>query len=522
PELLRAAAEAGLPRPRRLAVMLAGAVPATVDLPVDPQRPRAPAQMLEMVRYEAEPAVAAHNAAWTIGAVLQARAALDAAARETVTALSRQGRLGPDGDALRFGELALETGFLDRQALDAALAAQSTLQMLDRDIACGWQGALVRDGQGHKLPLWRAAAMGAQARADWRAAARAAGIGLAGFWPRTGLATAWGGEDPGVTLGLELTPETVYALRRVDGRCGGQRLDSRDEQAADAEALAALLLDWQVEPLHTLRLVVADTALAAAPLAAELQRLMRLPVVVAADGAAEAARLRAQALACELEAASAARAVRIPVEDPRPAPWRRPGLRPWLGAGAAVAAAACWQGWVWWDIQQTERRREAIEARLNASSADREQGQSQSREMQQRQREVAALRQQLEQTLARTGAWDAVQERRLTVPALIRDLGAAIDAQVVLDGVREAGNGEARIGIEVRAWSNDAPRLQAYAERVQQRVAERGISVAQPALRSRPGRQGQPGVELTFWLVPQTPELEADAAPAPAASGVRP
>ncbi|WP_416462868.1 hypothetical protein [Rubrivivax gelatinosus] len=520
PALLAAAAEAGLPRPRRLAVMLAGAVPAVVDLPVDPQRPRAPTQMMEMARYEAEPAIAAHNAVWTIGAVLQARGVLDAAAREAVTTLSRQGRFAPNGDTLRFGELALELGCVAREALDAALQAQTTLQMLDRDIACGWHGALVRDGQGHRLPLWRVAATGAQARADWIAATRAAGLRLEGLWPRTGLAVAWGGADAGVCLGLELTPECVHALRRVDGACGGQRLDSREEQPADAESLATLLLDWQVEPLNELRLVVADPALDAAALAAGLQRLMRLPVTVVAADAAQAASARAQALAHELDS-PAPRLVRIPAADPRPPLWRRPGWRPWLAAGASVAAAAAWQGWVWWDIHAIERQREAIEARLNARSADREQGQQQLRELQQRQREVAGLRQALQQTLARADAWSAVRERTLTVPALIRDLGAAIDAQVVLDGVREPGHGEPRIGLEVRAWSTEAPRLQAYAERVQQRVAGRGISVAQPALRSRAGRQGEPGVEMVFWLVPQAPELEADDAPA-AASGVRP
>lgn len=530
PPLLAQLRGQGLTPPRRCLLLHAGVVFAAAELPVDPARPRPALQMLDMVRYESEPALAAHNAVWTVGELLAAQGVLDAAQRQHIVQALRQGLVNEVGDALRFGEVGVEQGGLSQAQLDAALAAQQQLQALDAHIACGWLGRRVRDGQGQRAPFWVLVAAAAELRRNWLQMLRAQGLRPLGIWPRSGLAAAHAAhvdaagapaapaattQPGGTALVLEVWPQQVLALRLVDGQCAGWHQEARHELPADAQVLAEMLAAWQDEPIGSVSLLVADAGTDAAALARALQGLLRQDVqLLAADE--EAVRLRtAQAALAEAQAEAGAR--RVPsllLRDPRPRWWRRSELRPWLALAAASLAALGWQGWAWADIHAMRAERARLQAMLQRHSGSAQEAYELSSEARALDAQAGALRGELAAALARADSLAALQARQENVPALIRALGAAMGPRAVLDAVVESVDHDIRLGLEVRAWSTDAAVLHDYAARVAASVHTLGLSVAQVEVQARPGRLGTPGQQGRFWLVPEAAELQAPAAAA--------
>lgn len=491
--------------PPRAVVVSAASLAALLPLPVDPAKPKPSGQMLDMARYELEPAIAAHNSLWTLGEVLAALGALDAAGRAAIAAEMAGNRVGRGDGSLRFGETAIQLGLASREQVDAALAAQHGLQILDSEIACGWRGYMARDADGQTGPHWLAAGLSAGRRRDWLEALEAHGLAAAGFWARAGVAGAWA-PAAHLCLALEIWPEQVVRLRLAEGRLAGLASEPRLEQAVNAAWLADQLTDWLAEPIDRVDLLLADVGAAGvdpAALAAELSALLRTEVVVRAAAPEAVLALAGQAAAAEA-LGQAPRFVAISPRDPQAPLWQRPGMRGRLAAAAVLLALLGWEGHAWWNIHALRAEQAQLEARLRASSSDSAQDQVLEREAKSLDDKAHALRGELARTLARADMLDLLDRRIRDVPALIRALGQAIDPEVVLESVRESSENDPRIGMEVRAWSPDDAKAQAYAAKVQSLVGETGLSVAQADLRSRPGRQGGTGFEVSFWLVPAT------------------
>lgn len=520
PALLEQLRGQGLALPRRCVLVHAGVVLTAAELPVDPAKPRPALQMLDMVRYESEPALAAHNGLWTVGEVLAAQGVLTPAQRQHIAESLRRGMVNEYGDALRFGEVGLGHQALSQPQLDSALAAQQELQALDTQVACGWLGRRVRDGHGQRVPHWTLVAAAATLRRHWLDALRAQRLQPLGIWPRTGLAAAHAaGGASGTALVLEVWPEQMVALRLVDGQCAGWHQEARQELPADPQVLAEMLAAWQVEPISSVSLLVADAATDAAALAQGLQRLLREEVqLLASDEAGVIDRAAQAALAEALAGTATQRVPALLVRDPRAAWWRQPAPRPWLAVAAVGAAAALWQGWQWWGIHGMKSEQARLQALLSRQSGSAQEAQELTEEARDLDRQAGSLRAELAAALARADSLAAINDRQAEVPALIRALGAAMDPRVVLDAVVESVDRDMRLGLEVRAWSTDAALLHEYAARVAQSVATLGLAVAQVEVQSRPGRLGTPGHEGRFWLVPETAELQLPAAAAAAAS----
>lgn len=506
---LRQLRERGEGIPRRAALVSAAGLAALAELPVDPARPKPPLQMLEMVRYELEPAIANHNGLWTLGEVLAARGVLNPEGRRAVAAGMAGARSGPADGNLRFGETAIALGLASRADIDAALRAQQDLQILDSEIACGWRGYPARNPDGHAAPHWLTAGLGAASRAEWLAALADSHLQPLGFWPRAGLAGVHASAKGHLILALEIWPEQVLRLRLAEGHLAGLASEPRLEQPVTAEWLADQLTEWLAEPLDQVNLLVADGHTDAEQLATALQPLLRCPVSVAAASTVAMAQLVWQAAALEALAGQPA-FVGVPARDPRAPLWQRPGARGGLVAAAAVLALLSWEGHAWWNIEAMRRERAALAKKLEAGSSSAAESQSLVQEAKALDLKANALRGELAAALARADMLQLLERRTADVPALIRALGQAIDPVVVLESIRESTENDVRIGIEVRAWSPDDGKAQAYAAAVQALVAENGLAVAQSDLRSRPGRQGGSGFEVSFWLVPAV-DMEQEA-----------
>lgn len=501
--------------PRQTALVMASALLTPMDVPIDPKQPRPPLQMLEMARYEAEPAVAAHDAMWTAGEVLAAREGLDLAAREDIEKALDQAVRNDRGELLEFDEECLTRAGLDRNALDASLQAQQELQIHHDELACAWHGEVLRDVQGQRTPHWRVAAMAQTMRLRWLAALGEHGLRLSGIWPRAGLAVLGEPVTVGTLLTLELWPEQTLAMRLVDGRLAALRSEPRSGMSMDPALLLELLAEWQAEPVAEIVLVVPDPHMRADDLVAPLQRMSRTPVRVLAATASDAALARARAVLTDLALTpDKRRALHIGLRDPRPPIWQRPAWRPWLGLAALATALTVWQGWTWWQILDMRSETQRLQDEQKQQSAGSQSDAQLSAEAQRLDQEANYLRKELAGLLGRSEGMAQVAQRRETLPELIRTLGESIDRRVVLDALIESEQGNKLQGLEVRAWSPRLESLQDYSARVAEAVEPLGFAVAQGEVVGKPGRFRTPGYQARFWLVPESVELGDDPLPA--------
>lgn len=128
------------------AVLLSPAVLSTlIELPVNPKKPRPTAQMMELVRWEAEPLLIQHTTRWSVGHLLVGQGYMTAEQAEAIMDL-QQGKANQTGGLelaekfsfRRFGDLAEELGYIRRSQLNACLAGQEWLKSDDDLIECGW------------------------------------------------------------------------------------------------------------------------------------------------------------------------------------------------------------------------------------------------------------------------------------------------------------------------------------------------------------------------------------------------
>jgi hypothetical protein len=250
--LLRAA---GFRPPRRCYLAARFIAPARVDLPVDPEKPRRPQQMRELVRAEMEPVISETGATWTIGAVLAARGLIGPEARERI-ALELALRREQSNVPTYFGQMACDLGLIGKEDLQTTLRLQEQLQTLESSLACGWTGYR---GEPGEPPVWLAAAAGLALWGRFEAACKRRGLKILGGMPMTWSASetagdaasrAAGGTEEGWTderrhsrIALEIHAEEVVAVLRHRGRIVSARVEGRMERALKVDWLLRLVAD---------------------------------------------------------------------------------------------------------------------------------------------------------------------------------------------------------------------------------------------------------------------------------------
>lgn len=143
-------------RGRKAVLLTPSVVPSLLELPVDPAKPRPVEQMEELVRWEMEPLLMQHASNWSIGRILVGMGYLTEEQMRGV-AEAQQGRGRPDNSVevytyRRFGDFAVELGYVTRQQVDECLVREEWLKAEGEDLACGWlpQDATQGDGYGHR------------------------------------------------------------------------------------------------------------------------------------------------------------------------------------------------------------------------------------------------------------------------------------------------------------------------------------------------------------------------------------
>lgn len=504
--------------PKRVALAASHCRPLVADLPVDPGKPRPAPQMRELLRGEAEAALAEFGGLWTIGALLQARSHLSADDRQRVVleeSVRRQERRTP----LRYGETALELGLIERAQLNESLELQEALQHVDAQWLAGWKGR-IDDGQKH----WLASALSGHRHRQWRAALAQRGLRLEAVLPLAWLCSATPAGDDAQVISIEVHAEDVHAVARRNGHVVAARSDARLERPLQSDWLLRLVEDWSLEARSRIEIVCRDAAdqEAARGAAAELELASGHPARVVDANQARATLWHT--LAHEARVAPAAqRLPHLTTRELRGAPWKNPDLRRVAALVALVALLAASEGKQRYRLHTlrqdiAERTRKENETKrlaqmeMKINSATRQVG-----------KDLEKLRAELEPLVNTRTRLEAIVVMRQHLPDLMQMLARAIGDDAVLEKVGNSKSGNDAASIRVEAWSGSYTGAQAFVNRVAEQTQTLDYGVAQTEINEARGRSNKIGYRVAFWLLPEADDLEQSASPnRPAPTGSKP
>ncbi|MEX1199604.1 MAG: hypothetical protein WEB02_02330 [Methylophaga sp.] len=199
-------------------VLTPSAMSAMIELPVSPKKPKPVDQMHELMRWEIEPLLMQHQSQWTLGHLLEYHGLLNENQVKEINEMQKRqsqavGGVKPDRQSLkRFGELALELGFLTRDQVQSVFVVQDWLRSEYDEVMCGWspQGE-VDDAPG--VWNWLVTATYASTYTLWSELCDSFKLNLIGLMPLTGNSLALCERTDKLSVLLETTPLTTTALR---------------------------------------------------------------------------------------------------------------------------------------------------------------------------------------------------------------------------------------------------------------------------------------------------------------------
>ena len=176
---------------KHVIVLTPSVMSALVELPVSPKKPKPINQMHELIRWEVEPLLMQHQLQWTLGQLMESHGMLTP---EQVLEINQaQKQLKQDANkgerSRRFGEVALEFGYVTREQAQSLFVVQDWLRGEDDEVQCGWsaQGE-VDDAPG--VWNWLSTATHQSVLSKWHELCQDYKLQLEGLMPLTGNSVA--------------------------------------------------------------------------------------------------------------------------------------------------------------------------------------------------------------------------------------------------------------------------------------------------------------------------------------------
>ena len=171
--------------PQQAIMLHAHAIPAVIELGIDNVDKLKPEKMQELIRWEMEGLFSEVIPHGDIGWLLVARGFMSEYDRDAlVEQLHAENQECAGSTPLRFGEVAIREGYINREQLEDSLGIQDQMQLQDQRIVCGWTRL-----NSDEPSQWLVTAMSSAIREQWVAAFQELGRGsmgkldLRGFYP---------------------------------------------------------------------------------------------------------------------------------------------------------------------------------------------------------------------------------------------------------------------------------------------------------------------------------------------------
>ena len=189
--------------PKKVILLSPSVVSDLVQLPVSPLRPRTNEQMQELIRWELESVVSQQNIQWKTGSILIERGRMTHTQRDHVLEeLDIRQAQGGAKSLVRFGDLAVELAYIEREHLEECFSLQGKLVALDDELEYGWQASetpgkapsdevlLSQEDDSDSSHPWLVSGMSKSVRRRWLGAFKLNGLSLEAFYPSVSAAFA--------------------------------------------------------------------------------------------------------------------------------------------------------------------------------------------------------------------------------------------------------------------------------------------------------------------------------------------
>jgi len=552
-------------RGKRAVLLTPAVVPALLELPVDPGKPRAPEQMEELVRWEMEPMLLQHTTLWSVGRILvglgylteeQARAVLD----------MQQGRGRPDDQVevysfKRFGDLAIELGYINRQQLDECLVRQEWTKTEGEEVACGWvaqSGAAQGGDGGHR---WLASAVSRTLMQRWVDVFARHGVGLGQLYPLAGCAAAVLGSEEanrvlieshggvatatvvrdGALAGLHMQPETLWMLLESHAGLvtatnlrGGAVSGFHMHQSSLSGALEACLEAYHaLTPPEPEVLWLAAVSAEAGDLARQLQQMLNRRICVLPE-TADAASLRATpgmlgVARHALGLAGRGLCCDVPVAGPRKPLMQRVEVRATLAVLLLLVVIGAAETALQVRMELMEERKARVDKEAAMLDASVARVKAEIDRVKQQQAVLQAKRNEIAQAEGRAKFFgEELPRRSALLQSLLAALEMAVTDEVVVDRIEEvaiartaqprvlprAGQAAPPGGFRVAAWALHENAAQQFVQSMKSAMAPWGLDVVEVSVVAQAGRLGLQGNAVTLRIVKPLPVPEMPAAAA--------
>lgn len=491
---------AGKRLPKRAVLVTPSAAAQLLHLPVDPEKPRTPAQMSEMVRWELEEFLVNQNDLWSQGSLLQGRGYISA----------QQRKEAEGGDAAAPRPWSAGGSYHDmvpREQLDECLELLEQLTASDDDLVTGWSSQAVAEEEGPFT--WLAAGIGGELRTRWVDAFRKQGLSLAWIYPQLGTALSHLAQEPGGWLLVEVRQEQFGLFQGRGTHLSSLALKPCRSGLADPVALAeaahgGLLPD-------TAKIFLSAPADLAAPILDALGLRLGREVELLSCAGDPAWAVRPPEVLLSL--AGAARhalglcppgaLVRIQAQTPPPPPWKDRDIYPWLGIGLLLMAIVGNESYLRVQTKKNEWQLDRLDIEYSRRMQVKNESQKTGGEVQRLQQELNAKLEELkEQERLKNILDNVIRYRQELVPGLLQALGRSVNDEVVLDKVEERKDGK---GFYLEAWALKDSAGQLFVSRLNENLARWQYKVEEMQLARGVGRLKIDGFMLKIWLVNTAP-----------------
>lgn len=511
-------------RPKRVALAARHVLPAVVDLPVHPDKPRQPEQMRELIQADLEPVLAEFGSLWSMGALLQARGYLSPADRERITmeeAVRRQSR----SNQLRYGEIAIELALIERDLLDECLDQQVALQNLEASVMAGWRGRIE-----DKQPLWLVCGVGQTTYREWHEALSRRGLYLAATLPISWLVSDPASiepiepgtrrDQPVSSIDLEIHAEEVVAVLRRRGRVVATRSEGRIERAPAADWVNRIIADWTAESRAQIVIHFMDAAddEFGELLADALNLTTGHPCSIRKAGEVRLAIWRNL-----LREANAplSQLPRMVAGELRGSLWKDHDIRRLLALGIVLIGLAATEGVQQYRLHGLEKKMVDHQRKEKQLSSNSQMEAQVNQKLLELGKGLETTRRQLEPLLNDRSRLNRIISMRVDLPDLLYLLAQAVGSDAVMEEIHNDNTHSEGSAIQVIAWSPNYTGAQDFVNRMAALAREKGYGVSQMEIKERKGRDNRRGHEVKFWLLLEDSELEANEHPSAVQNSVQ-
>lgn len=431
-------------------------------LPVDPAKPRPRAQMHELVRWEIEEVFVRRNEIWSPGAILEGRGHIDPALRqklEQAAAASGGREHGALLDAYR--------RHVTPAQFEECLAIQESLAGLDEELSIGWSAQPGADEDGRFA--WYCAGLGSGLRDRWAEAFRKNGVFCAWLYPQLGapLPLASPAADDRLLVDVRQEQFGLFLWKAA-------RLSSLSIQpfprAADAPETIASAVSNIASDTRSISVSAPDEL--AAPLADALARTTGTAEIPTLDASASMEGVARHALGL----CPAGMMVRVEAQPPRPPVWKTPGFWPWAVIVLLALGIIAIETTLRVRASRNEWRLELLDIDYERQMQVKNEALKTQSEIKHLETVLAGKERELTAKKRRMAVLDdVILYRQKLVPALLRALGEAIPADVVLELLEENND---RSGFYLEGWALTDTEGQRFGNQLNEALVPLGYKVA--------------------------------------------